>query len=151
MSTSIIMPVHIMNDELLHLTIEAINSIGKTESTYKTELIIVDNNSSLGADLIQQVSQKYLRHSRNRGYPKAVNQGVMLSEGQFLAIANNDIRVSPNWLTVAKEIFFAEPLVGSVHYRMINYYDEMKLGINTYIFPSHVILEFMAYSCQTCC
>lgn len=96
------------------------------------ETIIVDNASLLGGGFARSKADIYIRNRDNRGYPASVNQAVALSHGEYIAIANNDIRVSFNWREVAEDIF-QNPKVGSVHFRMINYEDEMKLGDTTWI------------------
>ena len=133
MTTSIILPVHIINQELLELTVNTLNSIGQTENREHTELIIIDNASSVGGDILQSVATTYIRNKENVGYPRSINQGEAISCGDLLAITNNDIRVSSNWLTVAKDILFENDDVVSVHFRMINYEDDMKIGNRDWI------------------
>lgn len=116
-----IMPVYILNPELLDLTEEAIKSLGDIP------LIIVDNGSLVGGNWLRDWADLYIRGKENKGYPWAVNQGIKLAETEFLAIANNDIRVSPNYLEVAEEIF-KDPEVGSVHFRMIPYDEPFSFG-----------------------
>jgi GT2 family glycosyltransferase len=61
-----------------------------------------------------------------------VNQGVSLASGEFVTIANNDIRVPPNWLSVSQEIM-KDPKVGSVHFRMIPYEEPWLAGSQTWL------------------
>ena len=66
------------------------------------------------------------------GYPAAVNQGVSLSSSEFIAISNNDIRVSSDWVEVAEDIF-KDPVVGSVHFRMIPYEESIVKGDDVWV------------------
>ena len=123
---NIIIPIYIINEELLKLTENAINSL-------KGELIIVDNGSSLMHEDIIKKAQIYIRNEENLGYPKAINQGFSKVTSDLVTVANNDIRVMQNWENVAKEIFNEDSKIGSVHFRMINYDEPMQQGYNTWI------------------
>jgi len=69
------------------------------------EIVVVDNHSSDGtpAYLQQLASQdrrvKIVLNSENRGFPRAVNQGIAASSGARLVILNNDTIVSRGWLS----------------------------------------------------
>ena len=123
---NIIMPVYLINEELLELTKNAIESL-------KGELIIIDNGSPIGQDYLKEKASVYIRNEENLGYPKAVNQGFEKATSDLIAVANNDIRISSNWESVAKEIFQEDSKVGSVHFRMIDYEEPIQLGYNTWI------------------
>ena len=110
----VILPVYIANEELLQLTKNTIESLGDVG------LVIIDNASPLGGGYLRSVAEIYVRGKENFGYAKAVNQGLSLIHNDIVAIANNDIRVSPNWLTVTQEVF-EEPDVYSCHFRMTDY------------------------------
>jgi len=106
------------NEELARLTESAIHSVKQSPMG---RLLIIDNASEIRAGMLRDLADVYVRNKTNLGYPTAVNQGVSLARTEFIAIANNDIRVSPNWVNVSKSIFNEHPKVGSVHFRMIGY------------------------------
>jgi GT2 family glycosyltransferase len=121
----VIMPVYSMDETVINLTENAVNSL----KGFK--LIIIDNGSTVGAGLLREWADVYVRNKENLGYAKAVNQGLKLA-GSIVAVANNDIRVSPNWWDVAKEAL-KEPFVASVHYRMIPYDQSFNPGESTWL------------------
>lgn len=123
---SLIMPIYNVSQELVELTKAAIDSIKGCD-----EFILIDNASPL--EYFYPEATTYIRNKKNKGYPASVNQAVKKSKGDYLVIANNDIRVSPNWLTVSKEIFSEDEKIGSVHFRMINYDEPFNLGQDTWI------------------
>jgi len=123
----VILPVYIINNEILELTKNAIFSLDGHD------LIIIDNGSEMGGGYLRALAHTYIRNNTNLGYAKAVNQGLRIIQDEYLAVANNDIRVSRNWEQVAMEIFKEDEKIGSVHIRMIDYNDEMQLGKNTWI------------------
>lgn len=118
----VIMPCWIVNDELLKLTEEAIISFGFDQViNLSVNLIIIDNGSTMGGGLLRNYARTYIRNRENLGYAKAVNQGLKLSKNEFKAIANNDIRVSPNWQEVVHEVFSKDDKIYSCHFRMTDY------------------------------
>jgi GT2 family glycosyltransferase len=97
----IVMPVWINDEETLSLTENAVSSIKND----KTAFFIVDNGSTLGGGKMRELADVYIRLKTNLGYAKAVNLGLKTCLGaNAVAVANNDIRVSPNWMEVASEI-----------------------------------------------
>lgn len=125
---SIIMPCWIINDELYDLTSRALFTISNSEGYEDCELIIVDNASSIGGDQLSQNCNVYIRNKENLGYPKAVNQGLKLAKGNLIAVVNNDIRVSPNWIKVTQEVFNKLDNIGSLHFKMVGYDEPFNLG-----------------------
>ena len=96
---SVIMPCYILNQELLQLTDNAIASLGDIF------LILIDNGSPMGGGFLRDKADLYVRNKENLGYAKAVNEGLKLVKTEYIAIVNNDTRISPNWQEVTKEIF----------------------------------------------
>lgn len=127
MKTTIIMPIWVTKPELFTLTQNAYLSLAQTEGLAGTEFVLVDNGSTIGVDQFTKWADIYIRYQGNRGYPDAVNRGLINGTGDMFCVTNNDIRVSPNWLEVTKEIF-KDKEIGSAHFKMIPYDEEIKLG-----------------------
>ncbi len=119
-----------INPDLASMSIAAVNSFKETDGEF--EYVVVDNNSEYGAGAVRPHADIYIKNKSNVGYTGAVNQGVKLSHGEFICIANNDIKVSPNWINVADEIF-KDPSVGSAHFKMVGYDEPLVLGNETWI------------------
>jgi GT2 family glycosyltransferase len=121
----VIMPVYNVDEQFINLTDLAIQSLGKCE------LYIIDNASTVGGGQLRECADVYVRNKENLGYAKAVNQGLKLcSEAKMsnlVAVANNDIRVSSNWIEVAEEIMKDET-IGSLHFTMLPYDQPFNLG-----------------------
>lgn len=88
-----------------------INSI--INQTYRDwELLLIDDGSTDGsAEICDRYAQKDKRirvfHKANGGVASARNQAIEMSRGEFLAFADSDDWVEPDWLerlyTTAKE------------------------------------------------
>jgi GT2 family glycosyltransferase len=69
------------------------------------EIVVVDNDSD--AETIAYLEQlaaafpriTLLRNATNRGFGPAVNQGLAVATGRVLVVLNNDVIVTPDWLT----------------------------------------------------
>jgi len=109
--TSIIIPTFNKWD----YTKQVIEGIQKlTNKNY--EIIIIDNASS---DETIEALKKYnkvkvISNSENLGFPKAVNQGILEAQGDYILLANNDIVVTDGWLERMLEIAEAHPEIGIV-------------------------------------
>ena len=73
-------------------TLACINSIKEQGGDY--EIIVVDN----GSKLPYVGFEKIIRNEKNKGFPKAINQGIKIATGEIIVLLNNDTIVSPNWL-----------------------------------------------------
>lgn len=121
----LVMPIWITDEETLDITKSALASLEASDADIRP--IIIDNGSTIGGGYLRDIASIYVRNRNNLGYARAVNQGLKLA-GKYVAVANNDIRVSPNWWTVASDIFAQSDNIGSVHFRMIPYTQVFHYG-----------------------
>lgn len=90
-------------NQLKKATIPYIESLYKNTDSDLFELIIVDNNSQDGTvEYLQELEKqkdnlKVIYNKENLGYSKGNNQGLKVAQGEYLALLNNDIILSPNW------------------------------------------------------
>lgn len=109
------MPCFNVNDELVALTKNAVESFGDVH------LIVVDNASPVGGGYLRSIADVYVRNRENKGYAVAVNQGLDLAKTKLVAVSNTDVRVSPNWQEVATQAFLHDVPIGSLYFRMTDY------------------------------
>lgn len=119
---TVVMPAYNQSEELVELTTNAVASFGDVD------LIVVDNASKFGGGFLRSVATVYLRNRENLGYAKAVNQGLDLAKTPLVAIANTDVRVSPNWQEVTRAIFDRHWKIESLHFRMTDYGVPFRYG-----------------------
>ncbi|MHB8926770.1 MAG: glycosyltransferase [Bacillota bacterium] len=107
MKTSVV----VVTNNQLPFTRLCLESIGAyTQEPY--ELIVVDNGSNDGTrDFLAAEAQaalaggglapevKVILNDLNEGYPKACNQGLRAATGEAVVLLNNDMVVTPRWLT----------------------------------------------------
>lgn len=84
---------------------ECLRRIRKYSKDY--ELIIVDNGSADGIEEIcRKVADKYIRNKYNRGYPVALNQGIKVSEGEYITLISSDVLIFENYLDYLEDCFW---------------------------------------------
>ena len=85
-------------------TVPCLESILKKTTYSDHEIIVVDNNSTDGTqDYLQQLvthyhSLKLVLNKSNRGFAGGNNDGIKVSNGNFLILLNNDTLVTDGWL-----------------------------------------------------
>lgn len=117
MKPSVVIPCWVNDEEVWQATNACIESF---RASGDVELIIIDNGSKVGGGYLREMADLYLRYPKNLGYTVAINDGIKLANGEMIALANNDIRVAPNWIEVCQEILKDES-VGTVHPKMTDY------------------------------
>lgn len=75
-----------------------LRSIGEQTRRFD-EVIVVDNGSTDdSAGFAERSGACVVRLDRNRGFAAAVNRGIEIARGDWIAILNNDVRLEPEWL-----------------------------------------------------
>jgi len=72
---------------------------------HSLEIIIVDNNSTDGSiefikSLINNSLIKLIKNKKNLGFAKAVNQGILAAQNDYVVVMNNDLKIKENWFEI---------------------------------------------------
>lgn len=98
--TSLILPVYIVNNELLEMTERCLLSMTQE---LPDEVIIINDGSNLAFDetnyFVGITKAKIISFAKNYGYTMAVNTGLQAAKGDIIIIANNDLTFPEGWLT----------------------------------------------------
>lgn len=85
-------------------------------------LILIDNGSDLPTRrIIEEVRKRcpqtttVLRNEENRGYVIAVNQGLAVSSATYVCLLNNDVFVTPGWLSGIIQAAESDLMIGLVN------------------------------------
>jgi len=84
------------------------------------ELVLVDNGSSDDvAGTARELSAAgrrvvYVRNERNEGFAFGCNQGIAASSGAYLVLLNNDVVVTPGWLSRQLALLEMDPAIAVV-------------------------------------
>ncbi|GAA3634107.1 glycosyltransferase [Lentzea roselyniae] len=98
---------------------------GLAELDYPAELlqvIVVDNEAHDSARLKTELpGAKIVTSDQNLGFAGGCNLGVEHATGSVLAFLNNDARADRNWVRTAIKVFHAEPTVGAVASKVLDW------------------------------
>lgn len=106
---------------------DSIESIwAQTEQDF--ELIVVDNGST---DESLAIAESYegrarytlVKNSENTGFSAAVNTGIRLARGEYIALFNNDAFAEPDWLEQLLRAAEGHPDVCAVQCLMIRHFE----------------------------
>lgn len=93
----------VVNYNTRELTLNCLQTIYLSETTYSFEVIMIDNNSKDGS--VQAVRQMYpqvkiLQNTDNVGFSKANNQGIHIAKGRYILLLNSDTTVEHDTLDI---------------------------------------------------
>lgn len=119
--TSIIIPAYFVSYPVYHYTGHTIGSIREHTDKEKTpyEIILIQNGEDFESKFTTETYRdtycdKVISNKENLGYAKAVNQGIRVASGEFIAILNNDIMVFDHWLEDMQECLNYVALVNAM-------------------------------------
>lgn len=109
--TSVIIPVH----NQIEWTRHCLESL-RLHTPEPLEIIVIDNGSTDGTNeyLKLQDDVHVITNELNLGFPKACNQGLRYAHGEQLLLLNNDVVVTPGWLTGLLRALHSSPDIGLV-------------------------------------
>ena len=121
---SAIVKCHLIDDELVKMTIEALDTIYKEVD----ETICVSTQDSI----LPNYFLDYLMDNdikliiADKGFPNFVTDGMKLAEGEYVAVLNNDILMEKGWSKKLLNLFEKNVLL--VHPKMIGWNDKFEKG-----------------------
>lgn len=102
MNNGIILSIVIVTWNTKNLIEECLESIiNLPEYTSSVEILLIDNDSRDGTDVIIKEKFKevnYIRNNENIGYAPAVNQGIRKSKGKYVLLLGSDTVLKPDSL-----------------------------------------------------
>lgn len=80
---------------------------------------MINNGSTDGTQKYLEDGEKtanirVLHNEENLGFVKANNQGILMAQGEYICLANDDLVFTPRWLLKLKQCLDAHPKVGLV-------------------------------------
>lgn len=91
-----------------------IQSIQKFTNT-PYEIIVVDDGSTDGSiEYCYQQKVRFISSPSSKGFPRSCNLGMHVASGEALLLLNNDVVVSPNWLSNLLRCLYSSEEIGIV-------------------------------------
>ena len=115
--------VIVVNHNQRQLLRRCLLSLG-AQSFTNFEILVVDNGSTDGSrDLANDQSllrAQWIRNPGNAGFCAAVNQGIKIARGSYIALLNNDAEARPDWLRALVESLERRPAAGMAASKILN-------------------------------
>lgn len=94
----------------------AIEALEHSEAREIFEIVVVDNGSSDGSQLLESEypGARFIRIPRNFGLTKALNLGVRGSAGEYVLFLHEDTEVYPETVRMLAEVLDSQPDAGAV-------------------------------------
>ncbi|MDR0427699.1 MAG: glycosyltransferase family 2 protein [Dysgonamonadaceae bacterium] len=117
--------VIIVNYNVKYFLEQCLHSVFKSIHDLEAEVIVIDNNSSDNS--VEYLQSKfpevhYITNKENVGFSKANNQGIEISEGEYVLILNPDTVIAEDTLVNVCRFMDTHPETGAVGVKMINGY-----------------------------
>lgn len=125
---SIIIPCYLLPDrdgELAQFTVSCLHSI-KQHLSQPYEIVIIDNGSEVGAEMLEREADIYIHNDENEGYGPAVNQGLAAANGDWLIVCNNDVEFVYDWISKAVDAWHEDTGIISSH--LLDHDPAMRVG-----------------------
>ncbi|MEO0074773.1 MAG: glycosyltransferase family 2 protein [candidate division WOR-3 bacterium] len=107
----------IVNYNAKDFLFQCLKSIERADKPNSYEIIIVDNNSIDSSKIMikkEFPDIKLIENIENIGFAKANNQGIKLSQGNYILLLNPDTVIYPNTLSRTIEFLNSNPKIGVV-------------------------------------
>lgn len=125
-------------------------ALAAATSALQHETIVVDNHSRDGvADLLQRdfPGVRLITNPDNRGYAKAVNQGIAATRGEFVLVMNPDCFVEPDAVGTMLDHARRDPRLGIAGPQLRN--ADGSIEYSARAFPDAAAFLFNRYSLLT--
>ena len=106
---------------------DSIESVyAQTEQDF--ELIVIDNASTdeslnIARSYVGRENYTLIENDRNTGFSYAVNQGIKIAQGEYVALFNNDAFAEPDWLANLIATAEKDPKIFAVSTLMIRHFE----------------------------
>lgn len=152
--TSIIIPAYWVHYPAFHFTGNCIGTIREHTDKLKTPyeiILVINGKTGITIDRLEQTyADKVIQLEENVGFAKAVNKGIRVARGEYIAIVNNDVMVWVSWLEGLQEglkhldLVMATPMYGNPFARQFEAVKEW----NKYCDPiEKSFSDFVDFSC----
>lgn len=114
MKTSIILPSYVIDETVHGYLKQCLANLEANTDRESYQLVIVDNGSVAGSELMKSKADIYVRKEQPMGYARAANLGLSLADGDYLCILNNDLFVPKDWLPNMIKDYESIPNAGTI-------------------------------------
>lgn len=136
----------ILNYNLKYLPRLCIEAIKRSNTNFRYEIIVVDNNShDESLDYLKEMHEKgeikLVQTGANLGYGKGNNAGVKVATGEYVCILNPDVGVEENTLQLMYDYMKEHPKVGILGPQLYFFNGQIQDSCRRFMRPSDLIIK----------
>ncbi len=137
--------VIIINYNTAEMTKKVISNLFVAESQINWEIILIDNNSSekFSVDKFEKLGCRVILNKENKGFARAVNQGLASATGNNILLLNSDVLIEKDSISKMLEYLKNNINVGIVGPQMV--YPDGRFQSSFGPFPS-LLTELLRFS-----
>jgi len=131
--THVVVGVVVANWNRKELLRACLDSLAR-QSHSSFEVVVVDNGSTDGsAALVEEIAKSYpvrlqlIANATNMGFCVANNQGIWSTEGELVALLNNDAEAEPGWLEALEQAIRRGEDVGMAASKVLVWEDPARI------------------------
>jgi len=101
------------------------------------EVVLVDNASTDGSVTFVRRAfpgVKILENEDNIGFARGNNVAIRATEGEYVALLNNDTAAEPDWLSALVDVCQSDPRIGACTSKLLFFCDRLPLQISVETF-----------------
>lgn len=117
MEYSVIILIYHRTPELVAMAKDCLASVINTVDRSNTEIIVVDNGSTVKSDYWEKNADKYIDLGENKGISAGWNAGLKAATGKYKVVLGDDTILHGNWLEELRKCF-DEPDCGVANLHM---------------------------------
>ena len=98
------------------------------------EVVLVDNASTDGSvEFVRRMfpNVRVIENKVNLGFAGGNNAGIRATDGEYVALLNNDTAAEPDWLSALVEACQSDPAIGACTSKLLFFCDRLPLQIAT--------------------
>lgn len=99
MTIDVIILSESINNELIKMTTECINSLRQSETHIKFNVILIESNKQIDPLIYSDIIDHLYIPDEEFNYNKFCNIGLSFCTNEYVCLCNNDLIFQPNWCT----------------------------------------------------
>ncbi|MCK5125783.1 MAG: glycosyltransferase family 2 protein [candidate division Zixibacteria bacterium] len=128
---------------------DCLKTLAENLKGYDNEIIVIDNHSTDGT--VEFIEENYpaiklIKNRTNAGFAKAVNQGLQITDNDYVWILNQDIRISNGCLNSLIACYEQLPNPGMIGPRLVGFDGKLQRFCRRFPRYHHLLFELIGLS-----
>ncbi|WP_437883884.1 glycosyltransferase family 2 protein [Pseudomonas sp. LRF_L74] len=144
-SLAIVILSYAQDESLKCMTNNAINTLNESCLPENTQIVVVESNRKTPPYQQENVKTVYLDPPFN--FNKYMNYGISITQSKYVALCNNDLVFSKNWMVEIQKAFDENPDVYSISPACPDHHPKQGFPLDSGIYLGHRVWKEVAGWC----